>query len=334
MLLGFEKDLVSLKNNQPQHNLMKQLIALMLLQVVCFSSIHAQFSQDDIKEGLEELYEGKAISPLYSIGDLWLMRNYIFAEKGYAFNNARLSSFYNQHFGFNGTSKNVNAKLTPKDKEVIAQIQARENRLKAERKSCTIRMKTFLLRDGKMTYPKGVSGPELDDLSYKYLSCKPISEHLFILNVASDFHIETVSCCGGEGAITKNLRVFVYDSRTQKLKEIPQRIVQDFEVASIQKEKYLFMRSLPFSSAAFHPNAPTVRIYELENFKLLGEVSQVFFEGMREIKDPKDAIMEIWHVHEVLAYPHLKKGLYIFVNGKLIKTTLNEKLEAPMYFAG
>ncbi|MCI4671361.1 MAG: YARHG domain-containing protein [Bacteroidia bacterium] len=315
----------------------KPLFVPLFISILLIPSFSlGQMTQGEIGLAMDQLYKNKSIPITATVGDLWLMRNYIFAKKGYKFKNEDLGNYYRTHFGFKGEYTNVDKSLTELDKELIKLIQAKEIKEKKEAQSVTIKNATFLLRDGKLLVPQTVSAPEISNPAYKYITMDRMSDKVFFINLESSYEFDAVECCGGEGVVRKYLKRFVYYPESEKMVPVPGVLLNQFELVDLLKDKYLFTNGLIFTDS--YPggggSAPTVYIYDLESFKLLGKVPDLHLNhGMVEIKDSQDAIMEIWTIKPA-KYPNVIRGLYLFINGKLIKTGLKVEEKGAWFYAG
>lgn len=284
-----------------------------------------QLSAYQLKQIVESPQVESKLASL-SIGDLWILRNYIFAKHGYNFKNTDLSWYYAESYGFEPNKGNINEKLSQEEKELVKLIRAEEEKKKLANRKFRIGEDEFRLKNGKLYLPQGIISDPISDEAYQFISYTDLSEELYIVNIESAYFIGDVECCGAIGAKNKVIRQFLFYPKIRKWVEVPKEIYMDSFIDNLIEDKYLFVLNHIFSGAH------TLRIYDKDSFQLLTEIEQIeHFEGLQE----EEKGLPIWTIlTEQVEYPYIYRQLYYFKKGQITKTDKIEKVKAEWYFAG
>ncbi|MEO0473063.1 MAG: YARHG domain-containing protein [Bacteroidota bacterium] len=284
-----------------------------------------QMSVLDIELAVEKFHANpKAENRLMTVGDLWLMRNYVFAKHGYLFSNPQLAKFYEKGYGFKGETKDVNQRLSDADKALIQLFLQKEKDLKKAWRQLEVAGDTFFLEKGRLILPADVNSSSLSHPDARYLSGQKLSEEIYLIYLESDYYIGDVACCGARGARNRVLKQFLYDGSTKHLREVPDAITRGQFVRRLVDDAYLFV----FNEILSGPHR--LKIYRLSDFQLIGEIKELY---QIEAKQTAQGLL-IQNLEEHLGYPYRNSRIFYFKEGKLIRTGKVEKIDASMFYAG
>lgn len=294
-------------------------LIIFLFQSLIFSTGKAQLPFYEFEATIAHAKSADDLASL-TVGDLWLVRNYIFAKHGYHFKNPKLNSYFQEAFEFICDNPNAHNLLTADEVKMVALLRQVETEKKLTLQTVTIRRDTFSLRNHQLVN-KGEaisSSPE-----YHYISSDFLENGLHLIQISSAYDIGDLGCCGERGVKNKVVKQYLYYPLGQKLLEIPDPITQDRYIEEIFKHQFIFVFNHIFSGAH------SLEIFTLDGFQKLGELDEI--EGM-EIKEEE---VEIWEfMDKKTEFPYKYRRKWIFRDGVLKRTDIVEKVEAAWYFAG
>ncbi|MBB6464105.1 YARHG domain-containing protein [Flammeovirga kamogawensis] len=309
---------------------MKFISLFILLFIIGIpNQTNGQFRQLDQME-IEEMLEGEAFEvniEKLSLGDLWILRNYIFAKKGYRFRNSYLQELYDRNFRMLGDLDKV--ELTSREKDIVSKIRMREEKLSEDLRQTIIGKDTFEIRNGYLisTLIQLREEPHKIDQSIKTISCDTLDNNLYLIKMHSAYFIDDIECCLGDmWAINQVVEQYVFNSETRKLVVVPKHITKGKVVDKLIDHKYLIVTSKPISGP------PIFELYNLESFQLVisfDEVAGYDIQGSTKI--PEIIIREITDKNVEYPYKYIREN--VFKEGHLIKGK-EEKTELYWYFAG
>lgn len=127
-------------------------VNLILFFLCCLMTVssYTQINPYEFDKVLESIETVEDIPPYISIGDLWLLRNYIFAKEKYKFKNDGLREFYELHYDVVGVHSNVSDRFTEREHTIINELKRRELILREEKTRDVILDHTFKVEKGKL----------------------------------------------------------------------------------------------------------------------------------------------------------------------------------------
>ncbi|GAA0722195.1 hypothetical protein GCM10009430_24360 [Aquimarina litoralis] len=303
--------------------MIRTLFAILLSSIIINTSLNAQINPYEFDKAWDAIETIDDIPPYLSIGDLWLLRNYIFAKKQYRFKNTGLDEFYGMHYDLVGIYNDVSDQFTDREITIINELKHREELLRKEQTWDVIGDHHFELRNGKLI----VDGDRIYPIDHKkatYINTRQLGPTLYSIEIVSNYRVDIIGCCNEIGVTNDMLKQFFFDMTTNTVREIPDVITINKTIDQVIDNSYIFVLNNIFSGAH------TLEIYDFKNFRFINKLEEI--ESIIYV-DPD--YMEIWCLTDREAeLPYKYRRKFKFIRGTLTDTGIEEKVEVPWYFLG